>query len=87
MSAIKRAACSRWDSCRRAAFSAYTRALWRLTLSAPQGFLGAFALAFHTLLVARCDEAIDLVLGPLARRLVVYEIQVQARARLMVRHR
>jgi hypothetical protein len=61
--------------------------LWRLTLSAPQGFLGVFALAFLTLLVARCDEAIDLVLGPLARRLVVYEIQVQARAQLMIRHR
>jgi hypothetical protein len=37
---------------------------------APQGFLGAFALPFHTWLVARCDEAIDLMLGPLARRLV-----------------
>ena len=53
MTAMKRAAGSQWDSCRRAAFSAHTRALWRLTLSAPQGFLGAFALAFHALLVAR----------------------------------
>jgi hypothetical protein len=72
---------------RRAEFSAHTRALWGREREAPQGFLGAFTLAFHTLLVVRCDEAIDLVLGPLARRLVVYEVQVQARARLMVRHR